>query len=472
MIYFWPCNRRQFVDFIANQKSLNSQEIQKCDSIEGGLVQGEDIMLVWRKSPVDTFTFPCAIIVAEGSMPDFLAWVSTYFRHLRPFTAHCRILTPSLARESSQTADLYSLPDMRSADIGLILAEGIAYSADHTDFNRLPLSAFTRTLSFAYAEGAKRYNHVHAESETVSTSIKNGWLIARKLSNQPSLNLSSSIIHDVWNVVRCAVASKGGNSAKKKSDPLLFDALLGIIEDGRVPTSVWKKLYGKSLKAEALIETLEGPREDRVKAVEMEIRGLENNSKVNGKYLAFLVGYMASRIQPGSLDHFALLIPALANLPECILWYGACSGLMPATSVDNYGNGLGRLMKREIGRPANWLDSPSCDIALSEMEILLQNRDSTNDRLRTLNSGVLNVEIYPLINANIKWSEHGDKQSSERDTQMSRQRELFNDDVPTRQDVSEILRRIEDSAMSLDAIRNKVEKTFGEKAPLKGKWKK
>ena len=152
MMYLWTCDRRRFVDFIMNRKPLSGSDVRSADTIDGVSLRGDDITLVWQKSPTDTFAMPRAAIVAEGSTQDFLAWVSTYFRHIRPFTAHCRVLTPSLAHLSTESIPSHLLPDAGSAAIGLILAEGMAYSVGRIDLNRLPFSAFARTLSFAYAE--------------------------------------------------------------------------------------------------------------------------------------------------------------------------------------------------------------------------------------------------------------------------------------------------------------------------------
>ncbi len=157
MIYLWSCDRRRFVDFIANRAPLSEVDVRSADTIESISLQGDDILLVWQESPVGIFTLPRAVIVAEESMSDFLAWVSTYFRHIRPFTAHCRVLTPSFAQLFTPPISSLSIPDMGSAHIGLILAEGISYSIGRADLNRLPLSAFARTLSFAFTESAKRF---------------------------------------------------------------------------------------------------------------------------------------------------------------------------------------------------------------------------------------------------------------------------------------------------------------------------
>jgi len=465
MMHLWSCDRRRFVDFIANRKPLNGSDVQSADTIERFAVGGDNILLVWQRSPTDTFALPRAAIVAEGSTKDFLAWVSTYFRHIRPFTAHCRVLTPSLVRLAMQSISSPAIPDLRSADIGLILAEGIAYSIGRIDLGQLSLPAFARTLSFAYAEGAKLYGRMFAEGGIAFEQIRSGWLSARELSNQASLDLSPSDIRDVWAVVLSAVAGVEPNQAKAKSEPLLVEALQGVRANGHIPSEMWTKFSFRFHKTESLIEAIEGPREGRVKAVNMAIRELAYGPEETRRHRAFIVGYMASRIQPGSFDHFSLLFPAITELRESVLWYGVCAGLTPETSVNDYGSGLGWLIKRELGRPSHWLDRPNCDLGLSEMAILFRSRESTKINLQTLASGVLKVEVFPLISTSVRWAEYVESHVSERNTMADHQRTIFGEDERLRQDVLELLRRIEESSVSLAAIRKQVETKFGEKIP-------
>lgn len=74
----------------------------------------------------------------------------------------------------------------------------------------------------------------------------------------------------------------------------------------------------------------------------------------------------------------------------------------PTASVTDYGNGLGLLINRELGRPSNWLDRPNCDIAFSEMTNLLRNHEGGRLGIRTLTTGYLKVEILPLITTSVK----------------------------------------------------------------------
>ncbi len=473
MIHVWSCDRRRFVDLIANRKPPGEVDVRSTDTIEGISLQGDDILLVWQKSPAGPFSLPRAVIVTEERLSDFLAWVSTYFRHIRPFTAHCRVLTPALAKIAKQSNSPSLLQNMKSADIGLILAEGIAYSIGRTDLNRLTLSAFARTLSFAYAESAKRYEQMFTENGKVIEQIRNGWQSARELTNQASLDLLPADISDVWAVILSAIAGIKNYQTNSILEPFFIEALQGVKENGLVPSEAWMKLPGGRFQTVgSAIEALDGPRESRVKAVEVAIQELSHGPLTTRRERAFVAGYLTSRIQPGSLDHFSLLFPAIAELRESFLWYGACSGLTPETSVDNYGNGLGWLMKRELGRPSHWLDRPNCDIALSEMTNLFRNGDRAKLNLRTSTSGALKVEIFPLISTNVKWSWHSEGHVRGEGTLSVRQMGLFEKEGNLRQDVSELLSEIQESSKSLAAIKKKVELKFGKKTPKKSKRRK
>ena len=464
-LWLYKCDRRGFVDFITNRKPLEKRQMQSTGTLENCYLRDDKILLAWKKPPTESFSLPSAVVVAEDSTVDFLAWVSTYFRHIRPFTAHCRVLGLPLALLLTQSPPAPARRDIGSADIGLILTEGITYSAGRTNVDRLPFSVFTRTLSFAYAEAVKRYEQMFTETDSVFDFISDGWHSARELSNQPSLDLPAPDIGNVWALVLSAASGVLPTQDKAVSEPLVVDALQGVRTDGRIPRETWTGLVSPFPHIESLIEIMEGPREGRVKAAELAIRTLAHGPEAMRVRRAFTAGYIVSRIQPGSLAHFSLLFPLIHNLRESFLWYGACSGLTPETAVDDYGNGLGWLMKRELGRASCWLDRPTCDISLSEMEVLLRSREGSKFSLPTLANGVLNVEIFPLISTSVKWHEYGEERISERGTLAGRQPTLFGKDARSRRYLSEILREIEQSSISLDAIRKQVEALAGERIP-------
>lgn len=467
-MYMLSCDRKRFADFISNSRPLVDNEVRQSDSIHEISLKGNDLLLVWQRPPVEKFLLPNAIVVAEDGLKDFIAWALTYFRHIRPITAHCRILTPSLAKMTAEPVLSSNIPDIAPAIIGMIIAEGITYSVGRIDLNRLPLSAFSRTLSFVYAEAIEKYGNVFSGNLECLETTRNGWISTRKMSNQPDLNMSASDISGVWTLVTNAIDRKSQHQTDMVPDYPLLAALQSVKETGSIPGDLLRNMSDKFHIDDSLSEIMKGPREIRVKAVDAAIHELAKGPDSTKRQRSFLAGYLASLVQPGAIDHFQILFPVRSELPESFLWYGAFSGLNPGSSVFNYGNGIGWLINRELERPSNWLDRPDCDIALTEMEILMRDRGNSRLEVRTFVSGLLRVELFPLIYTNVKWSESIEGHVSDQNS-YGQQMTFFSEEVRLKRDVLELLSKIGETSSSLNAIRRQVEAKFGLKAPKERK---
>lgn len=472
-MYLLKCDRSKLADYIAKQKPLSDTEVQSTETIENIRLKDDEIILIWRHSPTLLFSLPHAVIVAEDELTNFLAWVLTYFRHIRPFTAHCRVLTPSLAQFAMQPNESYTQQALVAVGIGLILAEGISYSVGKTDLNRLPYYAFTRTLSFAYAKSMIKYERLLSEFGEKFDQIGSGWKSVRELSNQiPVGGLTSSDISSVWKYILKIFLEPGANSTETDIELLFVEALRGIQNIGRIPKEIWDQLSHNYPQIQPLNIEMTGPREGRVKAAESAIHILLSNGSIeNRRIKSFIAGYLVSQIQPGYLDHVSVLFPVISELPESLLWYGACSGLYPDTSLSMYGNGVGLLMKRELERQSNWIERPNCDIALKEMEILFKHRDGIKPFFPTITNGILKVEIFPLVSTSVKWQINIEEQAIVKDVKSNQQIMMFEDENLRRQGVLEILGKIDETSKLLNGIRKQVENKFGEK-PTKVRKKK
>jgi hypothetical protein len=356
------------------------------------------------------------------------------------------------------------MPDVRSADLGLILAEGLAYSQDRSAPKRLAPAAFAQTLSFAYAEGLSRYGLRFAADGTTFEQLRSGWQVAREFVRVTSEDLSPAIIGDMWTTVLLAVTGDGIGQPRDGQESWIVDALRDVRATGRVERETWNRLAGPMPVPWPLLEEMDGPRERRVKVLEAAIRELPFGSQGTRKLRAFLGGYIASRIEPGTLEHYPLLLPVVDELPESLLWYGACSGLTPETSLDDFGNGLGLLLRREFERPSHWLDRPECDIAVSELEVLLKNHGRPESGLQNLVNGILKVEIFPLVYTSIKWVDDAETRTRERTRPVVHEQTLFDRRPESRDEADELLRMIEESSKSLYALRRRVEEMFGERS--------
>lgn len=465
MMYLWSCNRRDFFDYMISHKPLLENEIIKAEILGDLSVYNENLTLVWNKSPTKKFLLPFLIIVADDRIDDFLAWVSTYFRDIRPFTAFCRVITPSLIHIYRKNINDFSVAKINigSADIGLIIAEVMSYSKERFDLNRFPFYAHARTLSYLFSESINVYGDSLIENDVIFEQTINGWILARKFANQTALGLTPQDISDVWSIILNASSNTACNY-KTNLHHLLVQAIKSIQLTGRIPNDLWMYFSIGLIKDNFVIEAMDGPREGRIKYVREAIMHLSDGTDETRKLRSFLAGYLVSLIQPGSLDHYSILLPSLDKLSDSILWYGACSGLNPKTSVETYGNGLGFLIKRELERPSNILDRPNADIALSELSILLNNREANKPIIRTIVSGLLKVEILPMVSTIIKWMEYPNEITENQDKVFDRKNK--NDEMLI-QAVLELGKKIEENQSSFTSIYKQIVAKFGEAPPKK-----
>jgi hypothetical protein len=145
---------------------------------------------------------------------------------------------------------------------------------------------------------------------------------------------------------------------------------------------------------------MNGPREERVTMFERYVEMLLQGASRDPSFTEFICGYLLSLISPGTLEHTHLLIPSLERVPGALLWYGLCAGLERGSKISRHFGGLGRRMLRDLLRSETLLDLPTCDIAISELEVLAAAPDMLEFRRANQNSVV--VELAPFINAQMR----------------------------------------------------------------------
>jgi hypothetical protein len=117
---------------------------------------------------------------------------------------------------------------------------------------------------------------------------------------------------------------------------------------------------------------------------------------------SFVVGYLASLLSGGTVDHADLLFPILSRLPTVLLWYGACAGLSSQNRVAGAYGGLGYRLLRDLTRDESLLSRPSADISFDEFAALARTR-ARSFELRQSGASWLLVELVPLVTALFRW---------------------------------------------------------------------
>lgn len=468
MTFHWRCDRIGVTDLLSGQAAPPRNEVSSVERFVPGSYRGSQLDLLWASDPTESFSLPRCIIVSDNELTDFIAWATTYFRHIRPFTAHCRVLGKTMAIQSVDAGKVEWPASYRSADIALIIAEAVAYSTGTLDISGTPFAYCSRTLSSSVAQLLRSYSTAANFDDSLVDRVKEGWASARQKAGHNELPLRAEDILDVW---RSVISVSSTSNRRRKVDRLVTEALSSVAENGKILHREWRTLARDIDQDDSMWSALEGPREGRVLAIERALPRLSKGRKADRKTRAFLAGYLASRIQPGTLEHFRVLLPIQEELRESFLWYGVCAGLTPETTVDNFGDGLGWLLRRELSRKQDWLERPKSDISLIEYEVLNQTSDSRAPAFRTRSLTSLDIELIPFVSTNVRRGDRA-RENEPQTAIRGRQATLFPENEAQMHEVHQVLRRIEESSHSLNAIRIAVEKAFGQKSPKKSRKRK
>ena len=151
-------------------------------------------------------------------------------------------------------------------------------------------------------------------------------------------------------------------------------------------------------------------RENRVRAFDNAWTTVAEIARANPTLASFISGYLGSRIAPGELDHVGVVARTLKSAPSALLWFGLCSGLRSDGQVLAFAGGLGRRILRDLEQTDHALDRPRCDLAIGELEVLLNQEKPLTD-FRTGSNGSLSVELIPGVTTTVRWPRPSDTQA-------------------------------------------------------------
>jgi hypothetical protein len=118
-----------------------------------------------------------------------------------------------------------------------------------------------------------------------------------------------------------------------------------------------------------------------------------------------MLGYLASRIAPGTIKHASVLSPVSNRYPTAILWYGFCAGFADGDfSLPNISERRSvdfplsaRRVIRELFRVEPAWGFPVCDIGYLELMALSRTGGDPFDGLIRTTQGSVIVELLPGV---------------------------------------------------------------------------
>jgi hypothetical protein len=392
-------NRKGLLDLISSKDPLKIFDIISTKEIER-IEDKEQIIFLWRNKPNNiNLPVPEIILVQDGQIRDFLAWVSTYISSLQPFTAYCRVLEISTFNKIKDNKQIPLQGVLENAILGAIIGEVITHSINR-NIKYITPTAIKSTFSFAMAR-----------SISLGYDLKEfkflfqRWTEARKLSKQHFRSLEFSFIQNVWEVILKLISNQNNTYLMQISNENIiniYEACRELVKNGSIRNNTWRELTKNKIETDHIETRINGPREERVKLFERYIRDLKYQKDINPVVGSFLSGYLAYMISPGEINFTDFLVPVIQKYPDSIVWYCLCASLKKKTQIHDFKNGLGWRILRELGSASNIYDRPECDIALDEFQALM-NVDRPKTDFITTNHTHLVLEVIPLLYISLYW---------------------------------------------------------------------
>ncbi|HLH16251.1 MAG TPA: hypothetical protein VKX45_03480 [Bryobacteraceae bacterium] len=386
--------RTEFLGIVQAERQLAALDGPAFERVDELPRLRSELMLVWPVDPHERPMLPSVIVLPERGTRDFLAWTSTYLAEYRPLTALVRVLEEPETRRYFRPEPIRWLGRLQNVCASLVLAETITHLEGDRDLSSLPGVAFGNTYSFSRARDLALWG-----ASDPRDRLFERWRSARNLMRQPRLPFDSRDLTLPWSIV--AIIAAGGSIGPEESGQRrMIEAARQVFTDGNIREDLWSHLLVQGGLSQSQVPR-KSSREDRVVAWEAIARQWPESSSAQEIY-AFICGYLADAIAPGSFEHVNLVLRSARDPRRTLLWYGLFAGLTPASAVRDAFNGLGRRLLRDIMADASVLDRPRADIALPELELVAAR--AGRPLFFTASSSAVHVEIAPCISTLVRWA--------------------------------------------------------------------
>ena len=391
-----PINRRELFDLLGPKsigRCVGAME-ERRPSFD--VVRSDRMVAVWPHDPDEFGRMPTAIITGEGERLDLMAWLSTYMRDFRPFTAYCRVVERPVALKFLQASGSPSLNRMEGVSAGLILGESLMHVRGRSSILDLPFSAYSATLSHAISR-----TYAQTGGAIPLEQVAELWSFAREITGQSVLVPPTAIL-SVWSAALGMWRPNGHTKSLFSSSDIFTHSWMEIASRGELPDVLWHELVDGYKELDSMRPILSMPREQRVHMIDSALHMLVTG-RGDEERRSFLAGYFTSLLGPGTLDHADFLTPIAQTLPTSYLWYGLFAGINPRGDALPVGNPLARRIIRDLTIPDRLIDRPRCDIALEELRM----HGSPESILKmTSKAGRLDIDILPGVTTSVRWPLH------------------------------------------------------------------
>jgi hypothetical protein len=391
---FTQIERPEFGSFLADLELRSAVRNSLSDGQPQSPPRDNALWVCWNDLTKRVDSLPSLLIVRDEQLEEFFAWAISFLPTFRPLSSFVRVL-PWSSFTSARQIQQRSLELPVSALIGAILGETLINATGRGYLSSLAITAFESTYFSAVSQAI-----LAGFPDELLHLVDEGWHITRDLTGQPERKLARHWLADVSSIVlRLAGHRNSKRQGSGEDADLLEHACREIQAGGMIPSFIWNRLSGGRISS-SLADAMTVSKERRVELFEKTANLLTDESS-NPVSAGFLVGYLANLVSDGSLEHAHLVFPLKDRLPTAMLWYGICAGLAPENRVQSDYDHLGLRIRRAIYSPETLLSTPSCDIAIQELNVLLRS-DPRARSFRQRHGSIVRVEIAPCISTVVR----------------------------------------------------------------------
>jgi hypothetical protein len=382
-------------------------------------LQGDDLLLIWNDEWQTKIPLPSIICTPNGKSKEFLAWTSTYIKHLRPFTAFSRVMDVE-EFENARKAVIKS-PLFPDALLGMIIGEVI-------DLKKLGIVRYSNTMAAKNTLSYAIAMAVAQGSPYKKSEIVRRFENCRKLTRNP---YPYQLLNNLLNIWQNYLQSKNFPDEDYINSNLgikpIYDLLRSFSNRIEVTKIDIENVFQNQINIPEI--PVKSQRiEHRVESFEAACKAITGNTRTPPQLASFSIALIANLISPGTMSHSALLDQFCHTYPGLFTWYGLCAGLSPETTISGYEQGFGWRILRQLLAKYDILNHSFSDICYNELELLLS-LEKPDIIFNTDYGNYLSIELVPGVSTLIPWQISPQNINSNKSltSQESQQLNIFNE---------------------------------------------
>lgn len=331
---------------------------QKEDLFENSARQASTKHTCYYEKLDDGLNLPLVIVPQKDDFEAFYADLTTFYPSITPISAYTHVCSEKtaskLSLENKKSQKKAKCNDLkRRRDLALILGEAITetlLSRQNLITANIGYAACTQTLSFSLLKAKKIYGDIE------SSDLFERWTLAQRLMH-----------HDVKTSSRLAIGYLEAVENDAEADKDCW--VLGNYIRGETTEAVLKNFFIEKFAINELDKEITHTYNGRISAFNKIVETI-NSSTEQERLKSAAIAYYCNRIQPGSMNHTAVLKNHVSVHSTVVFWYMAFACRSAEFELKSAMSGICLKLIRDLQTPFSISERPECDIALEELEII------------------------------------------------------------------------------------------------------